>query len=203
MTQRILNWGDVAHMLQQSESGYDKDAVQDAHGHPHFHGSPGAEVQDEKERRAGIDSGQRISQRRSYDWRTLWLDWPAFAQLGVPGLGDKAMVQDPESGERTRVPIIVDLLPDAQQVARVLPNVYLTSEGTPFFSAYYRRLTTYEDTEVFMQAMMTLNVLKVPDANAAIKTAMDSRKAEGVQIVASNILEGRVRLGAGPRHEAV
>jgi mono/diheme cytochrome c family protein len=87
------------------------------------------------------------------------------------------------------------------QAIRASETLY--KAGDRSFGADYRRLTADADTDVVMQAMMTLNVLKVTDANAAITSAMARRPDQGVQIVASTILEGRVRLGSGGGLETV
>ena len=75
--------------------------------------------------------------------------------------------------------------------------------GDRSFGADYRRMASDPDTHVVMQAMMTMNALKVPDANDAIRTAMENRSAEGIRIVANTILEGRVTLGTGGGLEMV
>lgn len=141
-TQRLLRWGDITKMVQ-GQDGYDKDAVRRLFEFPHEHGSPGAEVRAEKEERAGIDPTLNVSRRRSFDVRTLWIDWPALEGMGVPGLRDAAVVQDDETGERTILPLIVELVPDSREVIRVLPNQYLTVDGNPFFAAYYKRQVGY------------------------------------------------------------
>lgn len=48
-----------------------------------------------------------------------------------------------------------------------------------------------------MQAMMTLNTLKVAEAPAAIKTAQESSRARGVQLVAGTILNPSASAGRG------
>jgi hypothetical protein len=142
ITQRLLNGGDIAHMLQE-ESGYYKDSMLSLLNFPHIHGSSGAQVQAEKEERAGIDSAYNVSRRRIFDARTLWLDWPIIGGLGVNGLKELATIEEEETGERTRVPLIVELAPDTQTVLRVLPNPYLMADGNPFFDSYYQRQVGY------------------------------------------------------------
>jgi hypothetical protein len=145
ITQRLLNWGAIATMMQTAADSapYIEENVLALRKFPHVHGSEGAQIQADKEQRAGIDSAQSISRRAVYDWRTLWIDWPALAGMGIPGLQDAAVVQDDETGDRVRVPLIVELAPDAELVMRILPNPYLAADGNCFFDAYYQRQVGY------------------------------------------------------------
>src|SRR6185503_17064359 len=52
----------------------------------------------------------------------------------------------------------------------------------------YERMTKDASVDVSLQAMLTMNRWKVPNAAEAIKSAMDSNKAQGVQVVANAIL---------------
>ena len=79
--------------------------------------------------------------------------------------------------------------PDPQirmQAVRVSESLY--KAGDRSFAADYKALTKDKDTEVVMQALMTLNTLKVADAPAVIKTVMDANPAKGVQLVAKTAL---------------
>jgi len=64
----------------------------------------------------------------------------------------------------------------------------LYKAGDHSFEADYQRLAKDTDTDVVVQAMLTMNVLKTPAAPAAVKTAMDGNRARGVQFVAERIL---------------
>ena len=57
----------------------------------------------------------------------------------------------------------------------------------------YRKLAKDADTDVVLQAIMTLNTLKVADATPTIKAAMEANKARGVQLVANAILNPSVQ----------
>ena len=84
------------------------------------------------------------------------------------------------------------------QAIRASETLY--KAGDKSFGNDYKRLTKDTDVDVAMQAMMTLNTLKVADANAAIKAAQDSNNAKGVQLVAKTILSppaAAAGLGAG------
>jgi putative membrane-bound dehydrogenase-like protein len=79
--------------------------------------------------------------------------------------------------------------PDPQlriQAIRASETLYKT--GDKSFAATYRALTRDHDTDVVIQAMLTLNILKVTDAAAPVRAAMDSNSARGVQFVANRIL---------------
>jgi glucose/arabinose dehydrogenase/mono/diheme cytochrome c family protein len=85
------------------------------------------------------------------------------------------------------------------QGLRVSETLY--KAGDHSFDADYRRLSKDTDIDVVIQAMLTMNLVKTPDAPAAIKAAMDNNKGRGVQFVADRILNtpvaGRGR-GAAP-----
>jgi hypothetical protein len=72
------------------------------------------------------------------------------------------------------------------QAIRASETLY--KAGDKSFANDYKRMTTDPDADVVMQAMMTLNTLKVGDANVATKGALDGNKAKGVQLVATTIL---------------
>lgn len=144
IVQRLVNPGDIARKINGDQGpGYDKDALLKLLQQPHLNGSPGAEVRAEKETRAGVDPMLNVSRRPIYDTRVLWLDWPMLGGLGINGLTDLAVVEEEETGERTRVPIIVELAHDTGEVLRVLPNPYLMADGNPWFDTYYRRQVGY------------------------------------------------------------
>ena len=73
---------------------------------------------------------------------------------------------------------------DAQiriQAIRVSETLYKAGDKT--LAADYKRLTGDAEADVAIQAILTANLLKVADAPAAIKTAMEKNKAKGVQLV--------------------
>ena len=51
--------------------------------------------------------------------------------------------------------------------------------------------------DVVIQALLTMNRWKVPDAAAIIKATMESNKARGVQLVATTILNPPAGRGGG------
>ncbi len=63
------------------------------------------------------------------------------------------------------------------------------------FAADYRRLASDPSVDVSIQAMLTMNTLKVPDAAAIVKAAMTANSARGVQVVGKQILEPPVLAG--------
>ena len=72
------------------------------------------------------------------------------------------------------------------QAIRASETLY--KAGDRSFEGDYRRLSSDPDVDVVIQAMLTMNVLKVPDAQTAIKANMDRNPARGVQFVADRIL---------------
>jgi mono/diheme cytochrome c family protein len=73
--------------------------------------------------------------------------------------------------------------------------------GDRSFAADYRSLANDRDVDVVIQAMLTLNVLKVADTSAAVTSAMQNHQVRGVQFVGGRILNppnaGRGGRGAG------
>ena len=62
----------------------------------------------------------------------------------------------------------------------------------------YRAAAKDPDTDVMIQAMLTLHLFKAPDAAAVVKDAQTANKARGVQLVASNLLAPATTPGASP-----
>jgi mono/diheme cytochrome c family protein/glucose/arabinose dehydrogenase len=81
------------------------------------------------------------------------------------------------------------------QAIRASETLYKGGDRT--FAADYKARTKDSDVDVTMQAMMTLNTLKVPDAAATIKTVLDANKTKGVQLVASTVLNPSPNAGRG------
>ena len=69
--------------------------------------------------------------------------------------------------------------------------------GNKTFEADYRNATKDPDVDVAIQAMMTLNTLKVSDAPATIDALMASNKARGVQELGRAIVTQRNAAAAG------
>ena len=72
------------------------------------------------------------------------------------------------------------------QAIRVSETLY--KSGDKSFGADYSAMARDADTDVVMQAVMTLNTLKAAGAAATIKATLESDKSKGVQLVASTIL---------------
>lgn len=93
------------------------------------------------------------------------------------------------------------------QAIRASETIY--KAGDKSFAGDYKRMTQDPSVDVAIQAMLTMNKWKVPDAATTIKATADTNKARGVQLVASTILNpptagrgfgpGR---GAGPSYTA-
>jgi putative membrane-bound dehydrogenase-like protein len=88
--------------------------------------------------------------------------------------------------------LIREMLKDADPQIRmqaVRASETLYKAGDRSFANDYMALTKERDADVVMQALMTLNTLKVPEGKAAISMALDANKAKGVQLVANAILK--------------
>jgi mono/diheme cytochrome c family protein len=85
-----------------------------------------------------------------------------------------------------------ELMKDLNPLVRVQAiraSETLYKAGDTSFEADYRRLVTDPDTRVDLQAILTLNLFKVPDIKAVITSAQASNKARGVQEIGSRILQ--------------
>jgi len=71
------------------------------------------------------------------------------------------------------------------QALRVSETLY--KAGDRSFDADYQRLAADHDVDVVIQAMLTMNVLKSPEATATVKAAMDRNSARGVRFVGDKI----------------
>jgi mono/diheme cytochrome c family protein/glucose/arabinose dehydrogenase len=78
---------------------------------------------------------------------------------------------------------------------RVSETLY--KAGDRSFAADYAALTRDADVDVVLQAVLTLNTLKVANANAAIKAVAAANQAKGVQLVTSRILNPAPAAGRG------
>ncbi len=82
-----------------------------------------------------------------------------------------------------------------QQAIRVSETLY--KGGDKSFGADYRAMAKDPDVDVAIQAMMTLNTLKVADAKPTIQATKTANEAKGVQLVADTILNNETGAGAG------
>jgi len=83
------------------------------------------------------------------------------------------------------------------QAIRASESLY--KAGDRSFAADWRALLQDPHTDVVIQAMLTMNILKVPDTAAAAKSAMASRKERGVQFVADRIVNPPGNAAGGGR----
>ena len=84
-----------------------------------------------------------------------------------------------------------DLLRDPNPLVRVQAiraSESLYKAGDTSFEADVRQLAKDPDTRVTIQAMLTLNLWKVPDISAVVEAAQAANKARGVQEVGRRIL---------------
>ncbi len=81
------------------------------------------------------------------------------------------------------------------QAIRASETLY--KAGDRSFAADYRRFARDTNPDVAIQAVLTLNRWKVPEANTAIKSALDGSKSKGVTFVANAILNPSTNAGRG------
>ena len=81
------------------------------------------------------------------------------------------------------------------QAIRASETLY--KAGDRSFAADYKAMTKDADTDVTIQALLTLNTLKVADAKPSIAAAKDATRAAGVRLVASTILNPPANAGRG------
>ena len=81
------------------------------------------------------------------------------------------------------------------QAIRASETLYKAGDRT--LGADYKARAKDADVDVAMQALMTLNTLKVPDAQVVIKAAQEANTAKGVQLVAGTILNPPATTGRG------
>ena len=74
----------------------------------------------------------------------------------------------------------------------------LYKAGDKSFAVDYRAATKDSDPNVVIQAMLTLNLQKVPDAAAVIKTLTDNSQSRGVKEIGKQIVAPRTAQGQRP-----
>jgi len=79
--------------------------------------------------------------------------------------------------------------PDKQiRIQAVRASETLYKAGNKSFEADYRAMTKDADPDVAIQALLTLNLFKVPDMPQIVKEAQEANKARGVQVVGNMIV---------------
>ena len=74
------------------------------------------------------------------------------------------------------------------RVQAIRASETLYKAGDKSFEADYRQLVKDPDTRVDLQAILTLNLFKVPDIRTVITSAQAANKARGVQEIGDRIL---------------
>src|SRR5262249_22444519 len=72
------------------------------------------------------------------------------------------------------------------QALRASETLYKAGEKT--LGSDYVNMAKDKNTDVAIQALLTLNTMKVAEAKTALQTALDTNKTKGVQLVANTIL---------------
>ena len=106
----------------------------------------------------------------------------------LEGLGalDAAITRELLSDPEPRVRI---------QALRASESLY--KAGDRSLANDYRTLVSDRNVEVVIQAMLTMNVLKIPETAATVKAVSDANKSRGVQFVADRILNAPAAAGRG------
>jgi mono/diheme cytochrome c family protein len=81
------------------------------------------------------------------------------------------------------------------QALRASDTLY--KAGDRSFVNDYRALSKDKNIDVVIHAMLTMNVLEVPETAATVTTAVDTNKSRGVQFVADRILNPPAAAGRG------
>ena len=105
-------------------------------------------------------------------------------------------------------PLARELMRDLNPLVRVQAiraSETLYKAGDKSFEADYRQLVKDPDARVDIQAILTLNLFKVPDIRTVITSAQAVNKARGVQEIGGRILQPPMNAsaGAGGRGRAV
>src|SRR5262249_38679000 len=109
---------------------------------------------------------------------------PAMWTLEGLGAADAALVRT----------LLKDRDPQVRMAAlRVSETLYKSGEKT--LAADYAAMTKDADTDVVIQALLTLNTMKVADAKATIQAAFDVNKSKGVQLVGNTMLHPELYAG--------
>ena len=89
--------------------------------------------------------------------------------------------------------------PDAQtRIQAIRASETLYKAGDRSLGADYRRAASDADTDVVIQAILTLQLFKAPDLEAIVRAAQAANKARGVQLVTGQILRPASTLTGGP-----
>jgi mono/diheme cytochrome c family protein len=74
------------------------------------------------------------------------------------------------------------------QIQAIRASESLYKNGDHSFENDYKAFAKNSNTDIALQAIMTLNTLKVADAEVAIKATLDANKARGIQLIGNQIL---------------
>ncbi len=75
------------------------------------------------------------------------------------------------------------------QIQAIRASESLYKAGEKSLAKEYKRYIASSNTDVALQAMLTINTLKVPEAVPTIKSVLQSNKARGIQLIGSQIVK--------------
>ena len=87
----------------------------------------------------------------------------------------------------------------AMRIQAIRASETLYKAGDASFAKEYRALTTDADTDVAIQAMLTLSLFKVGDLSAVVQAAQAANRSRGIQEVGRRILQPAPSLTFGGR----
>jgi mono/diheme cytochrome c family protein len=83
------------------------------------------------------------------------------------------------------------------RVQAIRASETLYKNGDRSFADDYRALSNDSSVDVAIQSLLTMNTLKVPEAAATIRAALETNTARGVQLVANAIINPASNVGRG------
>ena len=101
--------------------------------------------------------------------------------------------------------LVRQLMEDSEprmRIQAIRASETLYKAGDRSFAADYSKMASDPDVDVVIQALLTMNRWKVPDAAATTKSTMDSNPAKGVQVVGTTMLNAAATATASGRGRA-
>jgi mono/diheme cytochrome c family protein/glucose/arabinose dehydrogenase len=105
-----------------------------------------------------------------------------------------------EGLDALRPAMVRHLMEDSEprmRIQAIRASETLYKAGDRSFAGDYARLTKDPSLDVVIQALLTMNRWKVPDAATTIKTTMEGNQARGVQVVGATLLNASANAGRG------
>jgi len=101
--------------------------------------------------------------------------------------------------------LVRQLMEDSEprmRIQTIRASETLYKAGDRSFAADYAKMASDPDVDVVIQALLTINRWKVPDAAATTKTILDGNPARGVQLVGTTMMTAAANAAASGRGRA-